>query len=94
MSWNVSYASLTNFKADIREPGAQCDDTNETVRDQLGMARLCAQQLVDSGCVGENDDEVFEQLDYKISLYGHANPGHKPASGWANDCVSVSVTQL
>lgn len=28
-----------------------------------------------------------------VSISGHANPGHKPAEGWANDFVAVTVTQ-
>lgn len=28
-----------------------------------------------------------------VTLAGHANPGHQPTQGWANDYVSVSVTQ-
>lgn len=31
---------------------------------------------------------------FKVSLNGHANPGHEPVSGWSNDSVSVSVYQL
>jgi len=27
------------------------------------------------------------------SLSGHANPGHKPAEGWANDEVTVRLLQ-
>lgn len=27
-----------------------------------------------------------------ISVSGHTNPEHKPRSGWANDCVQVTVT--
>jgi outer membrane protein TolC len=28
------------------------------------------------------------------SAYGHANPGHAPRDGWANDTVSVQVTEV
>jgi hypothetical protein len=27
-----------------------------------------------------------------VTLSGHANPGHKPREGWANDYVSVHVS--
>lgn len=26
-----------------------------------------------------------------ISISGHANPGHGPKEGWANDCLTISV---
>ncbi len=27
-----------------------------------------------------------------VTLSGHANPGHKPRQGWANDMVHMTVT--
>lgn len=29
-----------------------------------------------------------------ISISGHANPGHAPREGWANNTVTVSVTTI
>jgi hypothetical protein len=40
--------------------------------------------------LGFNADGVH----YNVSVSGHANEGHVPASGWANDTISVSVTQM
>lgn len=29
-----------------------------------------------------------------VSLSGHANPGHRPTQGWANDCVTIYVNNV
>lgn len=31
---------------------------------------------------------------FSVALSGHANPGHKPVAGYANDTVTVTVTQI
>lgn len=35
-----------------------------------------------------------EGVHYNVVLSGHANENHSPASGWANDYVQVTVTQV
>lgn len=41
-----------------------------------------------SGVVGGKDK------DYMLNLSGHANEGHEPASGWANDAITISIYQM
>lgn len=31
---------------------------------------------------------------YRIILTGHGNPGHEPTEGWANDFISITITQV
>lgn len=47
------------------------------------QAVAAAKAIVASGVVGSGT--------VTANLSGHANPGHAPASGYANDCVTVSV---
>lgn len=43
------------------------------------------QQLLESGCVGTGR--------FTFTIAGHANTGHAPAAGYANDCCSISLQQ-
>jgi hypothetical protein len=45
--------------------------------------------LIKSGQV-VNDPEQ----DVTITIGGHSNPGHKPTAGYANDMVSVYISQV
>lgn len=48
------------------------------------VAKAIATNLIASGVVGPGP--------YRVSLAGHANPGHRLAEGWAPDGVTVTVT--
>ena len=63
-------------------PEGLSDATLETVAAVL----TAAQSLVDSGVLGT--DRVCG------SFSGHANPDHVPTAGWANDCVTISLTAI
>lgn len=85
MSWSVSYNSRENFEKDVRAHSADVD-SNEAV-EQLDVARKSAIAIMESGAVGAKDG------DYIVNLHGHANPEHRPLSGYANDCAGVSIAQ-
>lgn len=85
MSWNVSYASLEDFKSN-KQSEWSTKDLGRDCLDQLEVARVKVSEIIASDCVGKNKD-------FAINLSGHANPNHEPATGWANDCVSISITQ-
>jgi hypothetical protein len=57
------------------------------VVEQYDAARSVACTLIATGAIGAKA-KVFS-----VSLSGHANPGHVPQEGWANDCITVSVSQ-
>jgi hypothetical protein len=63
-------------------------DLTPEVEEQVNLATQAAQKLVRSGAFGNP-----EERDFIVSLSGHANPGHAPAPGYANDCVTINVTQ-
>ena len=84
MSWNASYSSLESFRNDdVQAEGNLSAEGAE----QWAVARLVASELIASGKVGG------EGKDFRIHLSGHANPSHEPAKGWANDTITVTVSQ-
>lgn len=51
----------------------------------LDAARTAAQRLIETGIVGEGQ--------FRVCLSGHSNPENKPAAGWSNDFVSITIGQ-
>src|SRR5436190_1007576 len=64
------------------------EECSAEVREQVDQAVEVAAHLLDSGVLGGENDSYF------VSLYGHANEGHRPAEGWANDAITVTVSQF
>jgi len=92
MSWSASLGATK--AADIDEaidkvpttpPEDGCD---EHVCEQINAARAAAKGLIASGLVGDGDKA------FTVTLSGHSNEGHEPADGWANDCVTVAISQV
>lgn len=86
MSWSETSSDLS--LADVHALKPRHAATKDNV-DQFEAAKAAAIELINSGVVGSN----YEQR-YHVGLHGHGNPGHKPAEGWANDSVTVTVTQV
>lgn len=61
------------------------------VDDQVLAAKAAAIVLAKSGTVG-NTGTAGKSV--RITIAGHGNEGHEPSKGWANDYVSVNVTQV
>lgn len=92
MSW-----SLSNIQTD---PGDNFEDViqsayptgfnelDDHVKEAVVQAKDAATTLVHSRVFGDP-----EEVGFTINLAGHSNPGHLPADGWANDFVSISVSQ-
>lgn len=58
-------------------------DLDAAAKEQFEAVKAAVKTLVDSGTLGSGK--------VNITISGHANPGHKPTSGWANDAVTISV---
>lgn len=86
MSWSEYFndKSYDELSTSV-EPNS---DPTKKAADQFWRAFDVALTLIESGVVGKID-----KFKFNVSLSGHANPGHEPAGGWANDMVSVSVSQ-
>lgn len=88
MSWWISYSSKDDFANDVRATGSVADaDVTDEAKEQIKAARDAAEAIIDGGSAGASGK------DFTVSLNGHANTGHDPAPGWANDCVGINVTQ-
>ena len=93
MSWNVYLTNVdpeavekaardgyATFKAGYHDDGSVFGAMDEQFEAALNMARIAWLRKV----VGDGN--------INVTLSGHANPGHKPRQGWANDLVTVSVS--
>jgi len=86
MSWSCSTPKVEKQQVendiDVAMPGGLCDGP---VLDQLAAARRAAKEIVKS----VPGPYVI------VSMSGHANGvGWQKKEGWANDCISVTVTQF
>lgn len=85
MSWTASKAGATRGAVAAMDGP---EGLGLGAAGQFRYARSAVLALIDSATVGDPELHTFN-----VSLAGHANPGHEPAEGWSNDCVSVSVSQ-
>lgn len=88
MSWCIGYNSKKDFEDEVRASHSTATDSPHYSQDQVDAARKAVKLLLESSTVG-----LYNEYDFNISLSGHANPAHRPASGWANDCITISVSQ-
>ena len=80
------------FAQGLAEDGEVSVDTNgdqwsDEMSAQISAASRAVQAVVKSGALGD------PQAKYNVALSGHANPDHTPVAGWANDFVSITITQ-
>jgi hypothetical protein len=89
MSWSGSgQASEHGITVTSLTLSPPYENADEQVREQMEIAADAATKLIRSGAIGGPEGKTFN-----VSVSGHANPGHEPAGGWANDMVTVSVAQ-
>lgn len=86
MSWSAFVDTTTNDIADAEIVPSPAD-LDGPPREQFEAARAAAVQLVEAGAVGVDKP-------IRVTLSGHANPGHEPTEGWANDVVTVGIAQI
>ncbi len=86
MSWGTrTLVEVSKDAINIPDP-VLSDEVESEQAEQLAAAREALAALVDA--VGRPGDKVV------VTLSGHANPGHGPRPGWANECVTVQVTAV
>jgi hypothetical protein len=56
--------------------------------EQIHAAVAATKSIAASGSIGPPSHR------FSATLTGHANPGHGPREGWANDIVTISVCQV
>lgn len=84
MSWSIYVTNPIESTEDVDVESIQGQDLEEA-KEQANTVLAAAQNIIDSGAIGEGP--------YRITLGGHANPEHKPQYGWANDTISVAISQ-
>lgn len=85
MSWSTGTKAIVKSEADAAIDALTTGTTDPQHEDQLRTAKLAAKVLL------ANVPGPF----VSISLSGHANGvGWQKKEGWANDCISVNVTQM
>ncbi len=93
MSWSLSLPSVDRAVArkavttayDLYRAGVSAEPETLTAMDEQVSAAIDAvEALLSSGVVGTEGD-------VHLTLSGHANPGHKPREGYANDFLAVNV---
>lgn len=86
MSWGTrTLVEASKDAIEVPDP-VLSDDVGSEQAEQLTAAREALAALV--GAVGRPGDKVV------VTLSGHANPGHAPRPGWANECITVQVTAV
>lgn len=60
---------------------------------QVQIAKEAAKHLIGAVCPTGTPEDTPE-IGFRVSMSGHANPGHKPTNGYANDCVNLSISQI
>jgi hypothetical protein len=85
MSWSAFYANKEDFANDVAQP--HLTNLSSEAANQWQLARVVAAEILASGKVGA------PEKDWTVSLSGHANPNHEPKESWANDTITVTVSQ-
>lgn len=83
MSWNTHTDSVA--KDAITVPTPHLSDVVEAEQAEQFQAAVDAAKAL-ARVVGRDGDEVI------VTMSGHANPGHGPREGWANEMISVTVS--
>lgn len=87
MSWSATYTVDPSASEDIVVPLNRSNVESIEHQEQHDAALLAAIQALTSGAVGRPDKK------YNVNISGHGNPEHEPTPGWANDFISIQVTQ-
>jgi hypothetical protein len=91
MSWGISSkiaVPAKELEAKLKEDmeahrNAQTVPLSKEVEEQFEVALGAVKHLAESGAVGT--EHLF------ATISGHANEGHKPAEGWSNDSLTISL---
>lgn len=91
MSWSMQFRVNHGSVVDADRYRVDCEriaETSPEFAQQVRGAVNTALTIIDTGVLGSLSNE------YAVSLSGHANPDHKPAAGWANDSLSINISQV
>lgn len=86
MSWGTGVHTIDKDQiGSLEAPAANNDpDAQASQDEQFAEALLVAQEL--ATVIGRPHDQV------SVSLSGHANTDHAPHPGWADECITISIS--
>jgi hypothetical protein len=94
MSWSASGTATVRTKSGGEGVGVRLDMNHSQPQTghgavesekALATAQRVARVLLESGAYGTGT--------FTVGLSGHANPDNKPAPGWSNEFVSITINQ-
>jgi hypothetical protein len=85
MSWSAQYEWNEDGLLVLKSESNLATLEAEQQHDE---ALIAFANIMDSGAMGN-----FDKYTYSLTLSGHANEKHEPAEGWANDCLTLTITQ-
>lgn len=85
MSWSECFTAVAADQIGALQPA---NEHTRSSADQFEVALATGAAIAESGVVGDPGKHRFN-----VVVSGHSNPGHEPSASYANDCVSVSVSQ-
>lgn len=93
---SYSFSVTTQPGDDVQEAVEQAADhyrqqyqPEEHAGESIATAAGAVLAVLQSGALGDPDEYGFN-----VNVNGHANPEHKPAEGWSNDHLTISISQL
>lgn len=90
MSWSIDYKVEDGDISESEQDRLVQIGTNLSTEalQQFTTSVLVAAGIIDDGLVGNSTGH------FQVSISGHANEGHKPTPGWANDMITIRVSQI
>ncbi len=84
MTWSVSGKFPDDDAASLKSSALQ---QNPECGDQFDAVVGAVEAIIALGSVGTAGKR------FHVSMSGHANPDHEPRAGWANDAVTIQISQ-
>lgn len=80
-------APRSTLRNELGEAVAKVEQTDTGVAEERGQQLVAFFNAIDelADAIGQPDDDIF------VSVTGHANPGHAPRDGWADEFITISV---
>ena len=94
MSWGPVTATDVVANLEIALTAASDTYTNALAHNEQGLSDEAARQLIAArrAAVTFAQSSTVGAEKVSVTLSGHANPGHRPAKGWSNDFVTITVS--
>lgn len=93
MSWSFDFEAQ-NAEAIMGAGNAAMKDYFERLNDVPEAIEVMREQAVEAIGAAALVARVVGKRGLKISLSGHGNPNHEPRLGWADEIITVRVSEV